>query len=100
MPLPASTRGRRDVTTTPSQAITLLNSPFVRHQAKAWAESKADVTPREALHQLLAHALTRPPQKAELDTLTEFCRTNGGGTPGLTEAAHLVFNMKECLYLP
>lgn len=100
MPLPASTRGQRDVTTTPSQAITLLNAPFVRHQAKTWAESMADVPVRDALQQLLAHALTRPPEEEELATLTDFCRANGGGVPGLTETAHLVFNMKEFIYVP
>jgi hypothetical protein len=100
MPLPASTRGQRDVTTTPSQAITLLNAPFVRHQAKTWAESKADVPVRDALQQLFSLSMSRPPHDEELDTLTEFCRANGGGVPGLTEAAHLVFNMKEFIYLP
>lgn len=100
MPLPASTRGQRDVTTTPSQAITMLNAPFVRHQAKAWAESQADVPVRDALHQLFSLSMSRPPHDEELAALTDCCRANGGGVPGLTEAAHLVFNMKEFIYLP
>jgi hypothetical protein len=100
MPLPVTTRGQRDVTTTPSQAITMLNAPFVRYQAKTWAEEHGGQPTGESLRQLVRHAFTRPPEPEELRTLTEFHRANGGGVPGLTEIAHLVFNMKEFLYVP
>jgi len=39
--------GTRDVTTTPGQSITLLNSPFVQHQARTWAgQAQAAVSKR------------------------------------------------------
>jgi hypothetical protein len=100
MPLPVSTRGQRDVTTTPSQAITLLNAPLVRHQAKAWAEKHENVPAEKAIGELIADAFTRPAKRAELDSLVDFYEANGGGIAGLMETAHLVFNMKEFVYLP
>jgi len=99
MPLPTTTRGKRDVTTTPSQAITMLNASFVRHQAKTWAEEHEDQPPEESLRALVRYALTRPPAEDEMATLTDFQHDNGGGVAGLTEAAHLLFNLKEFLYL-
>jgi hypothetical protein len=36
-PKPASTRGRRDATNVPAQALTLLNDPFVIEMAARWA---------------------------------------------------------------
>ncbi len=100
MPLPVSTRGQRDITTTPSQAISLLNAPLVRHQAKAWAEKHETLQAEMAIEELIANAFTRPAKQAELDVLVEFCEANGGYVAGLTETAHLVFNMKEFIYLP
>jgi len=99
MPLPSTTRGKRDVTTTPSQAITMLNAPFVRHQAKVWAGGNAARPIDESLRELVRHAFTRPPGAEEMQTLTDFARDNGGSVAGMTEAAHLLFNAKEFLYL-
>ncbi|QGJ68750.1 Planctomycete cytochrome C [Planctomycetales bacterium 10988] len=38
-PVPFSTMGRRNVSNVPAQALILLNDPFVRMQAQAWAEA-------------------------------------------------------------
>ena len=100
MPLPASTRGKRGVTTTPSQAITMLNSPFVRHQAMTWAERHEQEPFDASLRALFRQALGRPPSEDEVTTSTEFYRENGSGFEGLAELAHLVFNAKEFIYLP
>ena len=37
-PPPSQTRGNRDVTNVPSQALALLNDPFVHEEARVWAE--------------------------------------------------------------
>jgi hypothetical protein len=58
--MPNTTRGSRNVSNTPGQSITLLNSPFVQYQALKWAE--------------VAQAALR-------------------------QTAHLVFNLKEFIYL-
>jgi hypothetical protein len=60
VPMPNTTRGSRNVSNTPGQSITLLNSPFVQYQALKWAE--------------VAQAALR-------------------------QTAHLVFNLKEFIYL-
>ncbi|MEM9283195.1 MAG: PSD1 and planctomycete cytochrome C domain-containing protein [Verrucomicrobiota bacterium] len=99
MPLPTSTRGKRDVTTTPSQAITMLNSPFVRHQAQRWAEANEQRPANEALSDLIEVAFTRSPEPGELVSLVDFYNANGANLTGLVETAHLVFNAKEMIYL-
>jgi hypothetical protein len=37
-PVPSSTRGRRDATNVPAQALTLMNSPLVQSWAGTWAD--------------------------------------------------------------
>ena len=37
-PVPSVSRGRRDVTNVPSQALAMLNDPFVIQQADYWAD--------------------------------------------------------------
>ena len=100
MPVPNTTLGSRDVTTTPGQAITLLNSPFVRFHSRKWAEAHVDAPPEESLNTLIRTAFSRPARETELATLMQFYESNGGGVDGLTETAHLVFNCKEFIYLP
>ncbi len=106
VPMPATTRGARDTTTTPSQAISLLNSPFVLHQAQSWAERAAntagDGNAPAALRQLIESAYSRPATDAELAELSAYCQTGAAddAKAGLRQAAHLVFNTKEFLYLP
>ena len=43
-PNPMATRGRRDRTNVPAQALALLNDPFVINQAKFWSEKRYPVT--------------------------------------------------------
>lgn len=99
MPLPSTTRGKRDVTTTPSQAITMLNAPFVRHQAAEWAKGNAGNPVESAISELVSRAYSRRPKPDELSVLLDFYEVNGSDVPGLTETAHLIFNSKEFIYL-
>ncbi len=107
VPFPTTTRGTRDVTTTPAQSITLLNSPFVWHQARAWAQrslsEQADVSDRDRLFGLIQHALARAATDEELERLELFLdesRTGHDNTQALTSVAHLIFNLKEFIYVP
>jgi hypothetical protein len=67
--------GQREATTVPTQALFLLNSPFVRQQSLALAESLlADPqhsTPK-AVHALYLRALGRTPSEAEIIRATQF----------------------------
>jgi hypothetical protein len=93
VPMPTTTRGARDVSTTPAQSIALMNSPMVIKQAEAWARAHAKAVPEEALHELFRRAFTREPDTSELN---EFVRYS----PKLSETAHLLINLKEFIFVP
>jgi hypothetical protein len=105
--VPNTTRGTRDVTTTPGQSITLLNSPFIRHQARTWAEhadaaiAKGSTFDAE-LRQLIVHAFSRQPREDELTALRAYhdSRYPDDVLIALQQTAHLVFNLKEFIFLP
>ncbi len=67
--------GKREETTVPAQALFLLNSPFVRQQALAFAGKAAravpDKTP-DAIRDLHLRALGRPPTAAETARALQF----------------------------
>lgn len=100
VPMPTTTRGVRDVSTTPAQAIAMLNSPFVRTQAERWAADHIDQPAEKSLSELFSSAFTRSPTTAELDALVAFVE-NGeeDRKTALRDAAHLVFNFKEFLFV-
>ena len=63
-PVPSVARGRRDVTNVPSQALALLNDPFVLQQAGRWADrlvSRNHAAPRQRIVHMFRVALSRPP---------------------------------------
>lgn len=112
-PTPMQTRGNRDVTNVPSQALAMLNDPFVVDQSKRWAEKL--VTDKAAnidqrLSGMFESALGRTPTANELTRLHQFVDTmakqhsvdaNNLMTSAVVwkEVAHTFFNMKEFLYL-
>jgi hypothetical protein len=93
VPMPTTTRGARDVSTTPAQSIALMNSPMVIKQAEAWARAHTQAKPEEALRELFRRAFTREPGTSELN---EFVRYS----PKLSETAHLIINLKEFIFIP
>jgi hypothetical protein len=107
VPMPNTTRGTRDVTTTPGQSITLLNSPFIQHQAHAWAErAQAAIAKGSSidaeLRQLITYAFSRGVREDELAALHAYhdARHPEGALIALQQTAHLVFNLKEFIFLP
>ncbi len=108
VPMPNTTRGSRDVSNTPGQAITLLNSPFVWHQARKWAESARSAVSKgapveEPLRSLVHRAFSRPEAPGEVEALRAYYGErlkNSSPEIALRQTAHLVFNLKEFIYLP
>ncbi|MBX3436423.1 MAG: DUF1553 domain-containing protein, partial [Planctomycetaceae bacterium] len=108
------TQGRRDVTNVPSQALTLLNDPFVIQQAGVWAArlvEQSHESPEMRLAAMFQQALGRPPSQDEQRELAETFRrlaelhdisTDTALThqPLWQDMAHLVFNLKEFVYIP
>ena len=73
-PKPASTRGRRDATNVPAQALTLLNDPFVLEMSARWARSLViDGQPRERrIASMFQRAMGRPINEAETEAARGF----------------------------
>ncbi len=97
-PAPLQTRGNRDATNVPTQALAMLNDPFVHQQAKHWADTlPPNETFDEKLTRMFETALLRPPTTQELAAYRDLAQTLGPNPwPTL---AHTLFNSKEFLYL-
>ncbi len=59
--------GQRDATTVPTQALFMLNSPFVRGQALALAEELKGSAPERSIEQIYLTAFGRAPHSLELE---------------------------------
>jgi hypothetical protein len=90
--------GRRDVTNVPTQALVLLNDPFVLAMAKHWAQDKSS-SPEQRLHAMFTRAFAREPTEAETTRWLAALQSFGGNTPAAWESlAHAFFNTKEFIY--
>lgn len=97
-PRPNLVTGSRSVTNVPSQSITLLNDPFVHHQARVWAGRIAALPGDDAarIERMHREAFHRAPASGEVERALAFLR----GGASLEELAHALFNMKEFIHLP
>jgi hypothetical protein len=93
-PEPTQSIGERISTTVPTQALALMNSPFVRQQAQRLAQ-RVRPTPEvplvTAIEQAYRITLGRQPTAAERDRMQSFIETSGGNDPGRTAAALVEF---------
>ncbi|MEZ5351107.1 MAG: PSD1 and planctomycete cytochrome C domain-containing protein [Bryobacteraceae bacterium] len=89
--------GRRNVSTVPTQALTLMNNEWVLNQSRRFADRIATEAPGGAEDQVKRAyqlALSRPPTAGELRVGREFLATNT-----LADFAHVVLNLNEFVYL-
>lgn len=111
-PRPSTTRGRRDVTNAPVQALTMLNDPFVIDQAKKWAASLVTEgeKPEQRIRRMFLRALGREPDQAELQAsllyLADLCEEHRVAVSELSRSAEVwqdfaqsMFCLKEFLYV-
>jgi hypothetical protein len=115
-PDPSVTRGRRDSTNVPSQALGLLNHPFVHQQAEVNARhllkmAGPDIAFEPLLEQLFLSLFSRPPSEIELRRYADFFeKLAAEHSPGSREDAikstavwkdfiHTLFNLKEFTYV-
>jgi hypothetical protein len=94
--------GRRDVTNVPSQALIMLNDPFVLAMAKHWSteitKDKSRTT-QSRIEQMFLRAYGRTPRDAELPRWLSALEEFGGNIPDAWERlAHAFFNTKEFIY--
>jgi hypothetical protein len=98
-PSPFSTVGRRTVSNVPAQALILMNDPFVHQQAERWGRLVAaeSGTRDEKIERMYQTAFARPPRPEELAKARAF--VNRAGDAGWADLAHVLFNLKEFIYL-
>ena len=111
-PEPKTTRGQRDITSGPAQALSLLNDPFVNQQADHWGQRLAasgTTSIRSRIEYMFQVALGRAPDRHETDQFEQFVQrlTQLHSVPKeellvnttiWRDTAHTVFNMKEFIY--
>jgi hypothetical protein len=90
------TAGARNVSTVPTQALTLLNNPFVLAQANRFAERvrREAGAPRAQVDLAYRIALARPATEAEMTIGVDLIERGS-----LESFAHVVLNLDEFLYL-
>lgn len=115
-PDPSTTRGRRDATNVPAQALGLLNHPFVHQQAEVHAkrllaEADADSSFASSLDGLFLSLFSRLPTETERKEYTEFFKVLAAaqGIKEFEEAVehsavwkdliHTLYNLKEFSYV-
>lgn len=108
------TQGRREASNTPAQRLALLNDPFVLAMADHWAgELIADGSPSVSarVEAMFHKALGRSPSTPERERFEQAIRTMATqagvseadlltSRPVWKDAAHLVFNLSEFLFIP
>jgi hypothetical protein len=101
-PNPMATRGARDVTNVPAQALTLLNDPFVIAESARLAErvKQAGTQFDDRLTALFRFTLGRVPDATERERFRGLSAelASLGGEPW-AHLAHAALNLKEFLYI-
>ncbi len=113
MPIPFSTFGKRNSSNVPAQSLTMLNDPFVAQQAEVWADTLAarrDLDAEAKIEYIYLTALSRRPTEEETANALQFLETEARRYDLPAETAmddprpwaaycHVVFNLKEFIYL-
>jgi mono/diheme cytochrome c family protein len=106
-PTPFTTIGRRGVSNVPAQALSMLNNPFVIEQAHKWAAGVMSGAQQDAVsrvRRMYLTALSREPdaieERAALAFLADVGTTAEAQERAWTELAHVLFNVKEFIFIP
>lgn len=103
-PDPNAVKGRRDVTTVPTQALFLMNSPFlIEHSQRAAKALLADgeASDAERVRKFLLRALGRPALAADVERAEAFLRDTDGvldAEAAWARYCHAVFASNEFLF--
>lgn len=92
---------QRNSTTTPTQALTLLNDPLIRRQAQLFAERlkrEAGTNARKQVQRAYWLAVGRKPTPREQTLGIAFLQRGDGDA--LVDFCHTVFNLNEFVYVP
>jgi hypothetical protein len=110
-PIPFNTIGRRNVSNVPSQALILMNDPFVVDQARSWAarllkDGTAD--PHQRITTAYETAFARPPNEIEIASAIKFLQQQAAQygddkdwkehERAWADWCHILWNVKEFIY--
>lgn len=99
-PNPHSSIGKRQVSNVPAQSLIMLNSPFVVQQSELLATELASIEDVDArLDRLFMLAIARTPTDDERAGAISFLDEQGEDHAAWTDLAHVVFNMKEFIFI-
>jgi hypothetical protein len=109
-PQPATTMGRRSSSNVPAQSLALMNDPFVRELATRWAQQLeqddgSGGIPRSdsLVQELWWTAFARAPRPSEVEQALVFLEAGQAGGQArvdtLAELCHVIFNLKEFVFL-
>ncbi len=103
-PEPIQSIGERQLTTVPTQALALMNSPFVRQQAEKLARLVRPPTAEglpAAVEEAYRRALARRPSAVERQTMLDFIRRPGpAGLDGaLADFCQVLLCLNEFIYV-
>jgi len=94
--------GRRDITTIPNQALTLMNNPTMREQAAAFADrllletnGQMAAVPARAWRYAFGRGIGRD----ERNEAMAFLNARGGAKAAVTDLCLAIFNTNEFIYL-
>lgn len=94
---------RRDVTTTPTQALLTTNSPWMQCRAAAFARRLADLpheTPQDIAAAAYEIAFARPASEAELTEAADFLnQPQVGEAELLIDFCHVLLSTNELIYI-
>ncbi len=108
MPSPFSTMGRRSISNVPAQSLILMNDPFVIGQAQHWAQRvlAEHATADSRIEVMFHQAFGKPPSPVQIERIQQFLTQQaelyGAAEDDLriwADLAHVLFNMKEFIYL-
>ncbi len=93
----------RNITTTPTQALTLLNDPLMQVQAQKFAERlrrEVGNEPATQIERAYPLAFGREPTAKERTLALAFLKDRANGNEALTRFCHALFNLNEFVYSP
>jgi hypothetical protein len=105
VPSPFGPKGRRSVSNVPSQALVMMNDPFVLEQSQKWGQMMGgtEKSPQEKISDMYLKALGREPGESEMESVLSFLEseTANGADPKEVWAnvGHIMVNMKEFIFI-
>ena len=103
LPLPTSTRSKRDITNVPAQALTLLNGKLVKAAAEKWAvrirNDKSLPDAASKIDALFIDAYARKATQSERQQMIVFYHSIEESQNALTQVAFTILNSKEFIYV-